>query len=221
MFARKILERIKKHQTLSHGIVGFTLFCSSDCLAQVMEVIRNEEKIKALEHSPLLGTKNSYRYFSSLMKKHFDSQRMISAGIIGAFLGGIVYPFAYTRLDKLWIGKDFVSVAKKSIVEIVTVGIFVNSVSIGARGVMVGHDTKKVISHVKEEMPGVTLNDARIWGPYNMIAFGFIPSFIRPATTCFMEAMWQTYISIRSNAYEKETFGLVVKDSKIEVSSIT
>jgi len=86
------------------------------------------------------------------------------------------------RLDKLWIGKDFVSVAKKSIVEIFTVGIFVNSVSIGARGVMVGHDTKKVISHVKEEMPAVTLNDARIWGPYNMIDSLWLHSFIHPSS---------------------------------------
>lgn len=215
MFARKIVAHMKEYPTLSHGIVGFILFGSSDCLAQLMEATKGEEKLKAFSHSPL--DKNQHGQFSIFAREHFDAQRLLSAGIIGAFLGGIVYPMAYKRLDKLWVGKDFVSVAKKSIVEIFTVGIFVNSVSIGARGLMVGHDTSKVISHVKEEMPMVTLNDARIWGPYNMIAFGFIPSYIRPATTCFMEAMWQTYISLRSNAYEKDTSSLL-KDSKIEIS---
>jgi Mpv17 / PMP22 family. len=207
MFVRKILGYIKGHPTLSHGIVGFTLFSSSDCLAQLMESAKSEYKFnKTLPQRSFLG-KN----------ERFDVHRLLSAGVIGAFLGGIVYPLAYKRLDKLWGGTDFVSVAKKSIIEIFTVGIFVNSVSIGARGLMVGHNTDDVISHVKEEMPMVTFNDARIWGPYNMIAFGFIPAYIRPATTCFMEAMWQTYISLRSNAYEKETCNLL-KDSNLDIS---
>ena len=118
--------------------------------------------------------------------------------------GGWVYPTAYARLDALWKGTHFTAVLQKSVVEIATVGIFVNSVSMTSRGLLVGRDVKEVASHVVEEMPVVTLNDARVWLPYNMIAFSVIPVAIRPTTTLLMEAGWQTYISLMSNNYHKD-----------------
>jgi hypothetical protein len=53
------------------------------------------------------------------------------------------------------------------------------------------------------EMPTVTLNDFRGWFPYNVVAF-IIPGHIRPATTSFMEAGWQTYISLCSHGYHSD-----------------
>ena len=49
----------------------------------------------------------------------------------------------------------------------------------------------------------VTLNDARVWLPYNIIAFTFVPAYLRPTSTEFMEASWQTYISLRSHNYQR------------------
>ena len=66
---------------------------------------------------------------------------------------------------------------------------------------MVGKNTLQVVSHVKDEMPKITMNDFRVWFPYNLVAFGMIPISIRPVTTSLMECVWQTYISLRSNDY--------------------
>lgn len=86
------------------------------------------------------------------------------------------------------------SVLTKSLVEIATVGIFVNSISMGSRGLLTGHQGTDVASHVAREMPTVTMHDFRVWFPNNIVAFSLIPVHIRPATTSFMEAGWQTYI---------------------------
>ena len=134
----------------------------------------------------------------------FDSRRLLSAGAIGVFFGGFVYPFAYAKLDALWKGVTIVTTLKKSLLEIATVGIFVNSISISTRGLLVGRDTKDVAKHTIEEMPGVTVNDARVWLPYNIVCFSVIPIYIRPATTSLMEACWQTYISLCSHNYKSE-----------------
>ena len=119
------------------------------------------------------------------------------------FTGGWVYPAAYARLDALWKGTHFAAVLQKSVVEIATVGIFVNSVSMTSRGLLVGRSPHEVAGHVVQEMPEVTINDARVWLPYNMIAFGIIPVAVRPTTTLLMEAGWQTYISLMSNNYHE------------------
>ena len=137
--------------------------------------------------------------------EHLDARRVASAATLGAFFGGFLYPFAYKRLDKLWKGNDLASTVKKSIVEIFTVGMFANSVSMGARGLLVGHEPSHVVSHVVKELPGVTYNDLIAWFPYDMLAFGIIPVYVRPATTSLMEALWQTYVSLRSNDYVAET----------------
>lgn len=186
--------QIQRRPALAHGIIGFALFGASDAFAQEMEASSshlqaNEETAAALATSPT-------------SRVSFDMVRFLSAGAIGAFFGGHVYPFAYKRLDMLWEGTGLLTIAKKSLVEVFTVGIFANSVSMGARGLLMGKKPTEVLSHVKDEMPSVTLNDFRVWFPYNLVAFGLIPISIRPATTSLMECLWQTYISLRSNDYE-------------------
>jgi hypothetical protein len=72
------------------------------------------------------------------------------------------------------------------------------------RGLLAGGRSRgEVLQHVAHEMPKVTMKDFGVWLPYNLLAFSVIPPLIRPTTTIFMEASWQTYISLRSNDYEK------------------
>lgn len=80
--------------------------------------------------------------------------------------------------------------------------VFVNGVSISSRGFFAGRKPNSAVRHVAREMPHVMLNDARVWLPYNMLVFSFVPPYIRPTATSFMEASWQTYISLRSHDYE-------------------
>lgn len=132
-----------------------------------------------------------------------DWRRLIAAGCIGVFFGGCVYPFAYAKLDAVWTGTALATVIKKSIVEIATVGIFVNSCSMTSRGLLRGDkDVSTVAQHVVQEIPTVTRDDFFVWFPYNMLAFSVIPSFVRPISTLFMEASWQAYISFRSHDFE-------------------
>lgn len=133
-----------------------------------------------------------------------DSRRLLSAGACGVLFAGFVYPFAYAKLDALWKGVTIITTLKKSLLEIATVGIFVNSISISTRGLLVGKDAEKVVEHTIQEMPGVTVNDAKVWLPYNIMAFSVIPIYMRPATTSLMEACWQTYISLCSHNYKAE-----------------
>lgn len=175
-----VKDQIQRRPTLTHSIIGCCLFSGSDAFAQQIE--SSSEKDSSVSH--------------------FDTRRFLSAGAVGAVLAGYVYPFAYRRLDQIWVGKDIITIAKKSFVEVFTVGIFANSVSMFARGIFTDKKPMEVLSHVKEEMQDVTLNDLKVWFPYNLVAFSLIPISIRPATTSMMEAGWQTYISMRSNDYK-------------------
>ena len=176
-----IVSTVRQRPTLFNGVTGGSLFAGSDAIAQEME-----QKGLAVTHD-----KDS----------SFNSRRFLSSIAIGGFIGGFIYPGAYKRLDRLWPKKDFGTVLKKSLVEICTVGIFVNSLSMISRGLMVGRETNHVAQHTLDELPDVTKNDFCVWLPYNMVAFSVIPSFIRPTTTALMEASWQTYISHRSHDY--------------------
>ncbi|CAB9526050.1 expressed unknown protein [Seminavis robusta] len=171
-----------------NSFTGGALCASSDAVAQYLETSKNESASPHHDHDSL----------------SFRIRRVASAGLIGAAFGGWVYPAAYARLDRMWKGTHFSAVLQKSVVEILTVGIFVNSVSMTSRGLLVGRDYHDVARHVVAEMPIVTVNDAKVWLPYNMVAFSVIPVAIRPTTTLMMEAGWQTYISLMSNNYEKE-----------------
>jgi hypothetical protein len=133
----------------------------------------------------------------------FNVRRFLVAGVLGVFFGGFVYPNAYAFLDARFHTNNFRTLLAKSLIEIATVGVFVNTVSMTCRGLLVGHDVKAVGHHVTREMPKVIVNDVKVWLPYNLLAFSVIPALIRPTTTAMMEASWQTYISLRSNDYEK------------------
>ena len=171
------------HPLLVNSLTGSTLCAASDVLAQY------------IERQHRLGDEND---------KALDTQRCLGAGFLGAFLGGGVYPYAYRILDRAWPGVDVRSVVTKSLTEIVTVGIFVNSLSLAYRGLVHGHDWNAVRQHVRHELPTVTQNDVRVWFPYNLLAFWWIPIHIRPTTTAAMEASWQTYMSWRSHDYAAE-----------------
>lgn len=168
---------IQQNPILMNCVTGATLCSGSDFIAQ---------RIEASDTS--MGCKT-------------DLRRFISAGILGGVFGGAIYPMAYAQLDTIWPGTQLSSVLQKSCIEIATVGIFVNSVSMSTRGLLAGRRREDVAKHVLREMSTVTLNDVKVWLPYNIVAFTFIPQFLRPSTTALMEAMWQTYISLRSHSY--------------------
>ena len=201
---QQILSNVKvqlqRKPLLIHGIIGSILFGGSDVFAQKIELAQQEQALRR----KLQRSKTDDENVLSLIKwsiDDIDTRRFLTAATIGALFGGFVYPNAYKQLDKLWKDSDLSSIVKKSIVEIFTVGIFANSVSMGARGLLVGHEPNHVVSHVMKEMPHVTFNDFKVWFPYNMLLFSAIPVYVRPATTSLMEALWQTYISLRSNDY--------------------
>ena len=160
------------------------LFVAADGVAQYMEQ-RNSGK-----------GQNSRGY------EWWDPWRGTGAAILGVILGGGVYPAAYARLDHLLPGRSWRTLLIKSAVEIVTVGITVNTASLLGRATWQGtHSWQAVGDHVRTEIPHVTLMDAQVWFPYNMLAFGFIPIQIRPLTTACVEASWQTWISLRAHDF--------------------
>jgi len=181
---------VKSRPVVVNSLTGGSLCAASDGLAQFVE----EQRLMA-SHENGDGERTATAYSRT--------RRVLSAGLIGAFFGGWVYPKAYARLDAFWRGTHFSAVLQKSVVEIATVGIFVNTVSMSCRGFLVGREPDQVIEHVGRDMPTVTLNDARVWLPYNMLAFSVIPAILRPTTTLMMEAAWQTYISLVSNDYDQ------------------
>lgn len=212
--AGRAITAIRSNPYAFNSATGFSLFTGSDALAQKVEnrqllLEKNENAIaqknndtSEIDEPGAMATSSTKIFDLTTL----DSRRLLSAGAIGVFFGGFVYPFAYAKLDALWKGVTIITTLKKSLLEIATVGIFVNSVSISTRGLLVGKDTEKVVEHTMQEMPGVTVNDARVWLPYNIVAFSVIPIYIRPATTSLMEACWQTYISLCSHNYRTEKF---------------
>lgn len=104
-------------------------------------------------------------------------------------------------------------VVTKSVVEICTVDIFMSSTSLAARDMLAGDGgtldanatergrfspstfsntvaaaaftlfCHKISPHVVHEMTRVTWNDARLWFPYNVVAYTMIPPHVRPANT--------------------------------------
>ncbi len=150
-FAAKMLHKaktqIQRKPFLAHGIVGFVLFGASDAFAQQIEAsVKQGDKMtnrigKKASNEDTLAQPS----FITFSMDHFDVIRFLSSGTVGAFFGGCVYPFAYKRLDLIWKGKDVISIAKKSLLEVFTVGVFANSVSMCARGVLTGKNPIDVI----------------------------------------------------------------------------
>jgi Mpv17 / PMP22 family len=205
------VSALKRRPVLLNSAAGFVLFASSDAFAQ--EVERHGVRRLVPFHRPL-----------SEKEKHIASEfswpRLTSAGMLGIFFGGFVYPLAYARLDTLWPGTKFRQVVSKSVAEIFTVGLFVNSFSMMMRGLMADRAWDDVRCHVAEEMPRVTYNDLRLWLPYNLVAFGMLPPYIRPCTTVLMESAWQAYISLRSHDYQQHRRGAESKSNPVSVEGL-
>lgn len=190
-----LTRQIQLRPNVSNGIVGLVLFGTSDVFAQQLEKAQGEAR------------ENSGKTLLSLVSlptsDGIDMRRFLSAAFTGACFGGAIYPFAYRRLEGVFQGKDFLSICKKSVLEIFTLGVFANTVSMASRGVLKGHDPNQVMAHVTRQLPKVTLHDFGVWFPYNLVLFGFVPMSVRPAATSLMDTCWQTYISLQSNDYDK------------------
>ena len=188
----------QKYPVTLNSLIGSFLFTVSDTLAQKLE----QERVP-VDHDDVEGNREMTAHLSACPASPFalDVHRSLNAGILGIIFGGIVYPTAYRVLDRIWSGTNLGTVIQKSLVEIATVGIFVNSTSIASRGLLAGHPVLDVKNHVAAEILPVTLNDINVWLPYNILAFSLVPIHIRPACTSLMEAGWQTYISWRSHDY--------------------
>ena len=164
------------------------LFLAADGVAQCMEA--------------RAGSGNDARATSSSSSPQWDPWRCTGAGLLGMVLGGGVYPAAYAQLDRLLPGRSWRTLVLKSVVEILTVGVAVNTASLLGRASWQGtHTWEAVRAHVQAEIPYVTLMDAQVWFPYNLLAFGAVPIQIRPLTTAFVEAGWQTWISLRAHDF--------------------
>jgi Mpv17 / PMP22 family len=135
-----------------------------------------------------------------------DYWRLLGAGLLGSVYTCFIYPSTYHILDQIWPGTTWGAVIGKSSVEILTVGVMANSVSMFTRGYWQHRcqvdDIPKIVQHVSKEIPVVTYMDARVWFPYNLLAFGWIPVAIRPLTTSALDSFWQTYISSRAHDYK-------------------
>jgi hypothetical protein len=101
----------------------------------------------------------------------------------------------YGALDKLWPGTTFRAVATKSVAELVPMGIGANALSIGWRAAVGGSSPSEVSARLQRLMPGVLLNEVRVWLPYNLLAFRFIPINIRPTSTAVVMLGWNVYLS--------------------------
>lgn len=190
----RFLSTMQRRPVLMNAFSGCLLFTTSDILAQYIEYRRR----KSWQFS-----QPGYQSDDSFL---LDHRRSLTTGALGIFFFGWYYPSAYYILDRQWPLMTTSHVVTKSLVEIFSVGIVMNATSLSARGLLVGRSLQKEVwPHVRREMPRVTFNDLKVWFPYNMIMFAFIPSYIRPTTTAVMDASWQTYISLRSHNYHGTT----------------
>ncbi|KAL3929560.1 MAG: hypothetical protein SGBAC_012153 [Bacillariaceae sp.] len=216
---QQIRQQVQARQDLIiNGVVGGVLFGASDVLAQRLEQCSDEppsarrKRNRDEKQSTMQQLLATDKYFYRTV----DWKRCSSAGILGACLSCGLYPAAYGAIDKIWKRKDLVSLIQKSVVEVFTVGVVANSLSMLVRGLAPtatssgNHSPAQVLMHMKAELPKVTLDDFKLWFPYNMAAFTFVPTPIRPLTTMIMETIWQTYMSLCSNNYEQQTEGLAL-----------
>ncbi len=174
---RGMINRIVTKHGLFNAAAGATLFGIADGIAQGL----NNET----------GT------------RQYDYRRLCGASVLGTMITGFCYPYGYFMLESLFPGRTFRTICYKSGTEIVTVSLFVNSLSMSVRGWFQGHDAADVRVHVWSELPRVTFWDGILWFPYNVVAFSVIPLSIRPFTTGLLEAGWQTYMSVRSHDYQE------------------
>ena len=192
---RALLAIARRRQAfLRNGGTAAVLFVGADAIAQYVE---------QRGHASADGDNHNHNPTTTTPPLVLDTWRCLGATGLGIVLGGGVYPTAYAQLDRFFPGRSWRTVVLKSAVEVATVGLAVNTASLLGRAAWQGHHAwETVTGHVACEIPRVTLMDAQVWFPYNVLAFGWIPTPIRPLTTACMEAGWQTYISLRAHDFD-------------------
>lgn len=203
---------VKRQAFVRNAGAAAVLFVGADAIAQYVE---SRDK-----HHDAPPRQNSSQRITTAFA--LDQWRCMGATVLGVLLGGGVYPAAYAQLDRFLPGRSWRTIVIKSAVEIATVGIFVNTASLLGRASWQGtHTWSAVGEHVTNEIPRVTFMDARVWFPYNLLAFGLIPIQVRPLTTACMEAGWQTYISLRAHDYRQEDGELLLLEANPTTSSLS
>ena len=205
-----LMNLVRRNPLVFNAATGGVLCASSDAVAQHLEGHSSAAQQFLKENDGDMSATCSHELWPYLIPSvlmiespsRIDWGRVAMATCIGSFFGGILYPAAYARLDAIWVGTRWRVVLTKSIAEIATVGILVNTISLTARGFVRGdQNISQVIAHVSSQLGTVTQNDFLVWLPYNMMAFSMIPAVLRPTTTAAMEASWQTYISLCAHDY--------------------
>lgn len=135
--------RKRLHDATWNGTMGFLLLATSDYIAQKYE----------FGHASFQSSHPSGEKINDVQSFEIDGRRFLTAGFVGIFVGGFVYPTAYAKLDSIFQGRQIKQIVQKSLVEIFTVGVFVNSLSLFSRGMLVGRSADCVASHVVSEMP--------------------------------------------------------------------
>ena len=126
----------------------------------------------------------------------FEGRRCASAAIVGTAFSALIYPTVYRLLDARWPAATLRAVISKSLAEVATLGTFGNAGSIGCRVLLEGDGCATACDQISREMFFVLKNELRIWLPWNVLMFAFVPSHLRPGSTMFVEAGWTTYLSV-------------------------
>jgi hypothetical protein len=132
-----------------------------------------------------------------------DARRMAGASALGVLFSGFIYPPLYSLLEGVWPGTAVRAVAAKACSDVALLGLFGNATSISGRLLLAGRAPSEVAHNVRETMPSVLVNELRVWLPYNLVAFRFVPTAIRPTTTAFIALAWQVYISWTAHASKR------------------
>mmetsp|Transcript_506 Transcript_506/g.1667 ORF Transcript_506/g.1667 Transcript_506/m.1667 type:complete len:200 (+) Transcript_506:184-783(+) len=130
----------------------------------------------------------------------FNLHRLLGAGAIGLIFSGFVYPPFYAVLDARWPGTKLRAVIAKACSDVALLGVFGNAASISGRLLVAGTPQHDILYRLVDSMPSVLFNELRVWLPYNLLAFRFVPTDIRPTSTAFITLCWQVYISWTAHA---------------------
>ena len=116
-----------------------------------------------------------------------DRRRTAMAATIGVGFSAFLYPVLYRRLEAAFPGLGVRAVVAKALSDCALFGVFGNASSLYFRGAEP--------DDVLQKMPGVLLNEMRVWLPYNLFAFRLVPLHVRPTTTACLSLCWNVYMS--------------------------
>jgi Mpv17 / PMP22 family len=162
-----LLSALRQRPLLFNTMTGGILCAGSDAVAQQLEQQQQQQQQKDdnghqhPEKQQNVPPRIVVATMSSLPACfEYDYHRVGCAGLIGMFFGGIVYPQAYALLDATWIGTSLTMLLKKSIFEIATVGIFVNSMSMTSRGLLQQQKQQQQQEQQQQQSPDI--NDSTL-----------------------------------------------------------